>query len=503
MAAQNMTEGASTGSATRTGRNWVTGTFTDRDSADRAYNSILSRGYSEKEINLLMSDETRKRYFSDEKATDSELGNKAMESAGVGGAIGVTAVAILAAVAAIGTSIAFHVGHVVPGIDFSNDPLLQGRLFSYTDTQLIRLGGPNFHEIPINRPVAPVHNNQRDGHMRQTINRSRASYEPNSIGGGCPFQAGGDMGGFTSYAEKIDASKVRARSESYFDHFSQATMFYRSQSEPEQNHIVKALRFELGKLEIPAIKERMVGLLSLVDQTLASHAAEGLGLSVPAEITPPINHSIPADGPADSDVARFQPKRPKKSDAVGAISPALSMANTPKDSIKTRKVAFLVADGFDDAAVLNMAKAIEAAGPMAKFVAPRGGTLQGAKGKELTVDFSLLTTSSAIFDAVYVPGGAESVKTLLREAEAIHFINEAYKHCKTIAATGEGIDLLRASYAGGKRQVGEGAKNLPTLAGDGIIVSLALDAHKVANDFIAAIAQHRHWSRRQKGNVPA
>jgi catalase len=595
MAAQNMTEGASTGSATRTGRNWVTGTFTDRDSADRAYNSILSRGYSEKEINLLMpesmhmimwamSDRALPRSFRmmegfgvhtfrlineageacfvkfhwkpllgvhsvlwDEAQTisgkDPDFHRRDLWEAIENGAFpewefGVQIVEEkdehkfdfdlldptklipeeLVPVQRIGKltlnrnpdnffaeteQVAFHVGHVVPGIDFSNDPLLQGRLFSYTDTQLIRLGGPNFHEIPINRPVAPVHNNQRDGHMRQTINRSRASYEPNSIGGGCPFQAGGDMGGFTSYAEKIDASKVRARSESFFDHFSQATMFYRSQSEPEQNHIVKALRFELGKLEIPAIKERMVGLLSLVDQTLASHAAEELGLSVPEEITPPINHSIPADGPADSDVARFQPKRPKKSDAVGVISPALSMANTPKDSIKTRKVAFLVADGFDDAAVLNMAKAIEAAGAMAKFVARRGGTLQGAKGKELTVDFSLLTTSSALFDAVYVPGGAENVKTLLREADAIHFINEAYKHCKTIAATGEGIDLLRASYAGGKRQVGEGAKNLPTLAGDGIIVRLALDAHKVANDFIAAIAQHRHWSRRQKGNVPA
>jgi len=392
--------------------------------------------------------------------------------------------------------VAFHVGHVVPGIDFTNDPLMQGRLFSYTDTQLIRLGGPNFHEIPINRPVAPVHNNQRDGHMRQTINSGRTSYEPNSIGGGCPFQAGKEMGGFVSYAEKIDASKVRARSESFFDHFSQATMFYRSQSGPEQNHIVKALRFELGKLEIPAIKERMLGLLSLVDKTLANRVAEGLGLKVPAEITPPINHSIPADG----DAAKFQPKPPKKSIAV---SPALSMVNTPKDSIKTRKVAFLVADGFDDASVLNMTKAIEAAGAMAKVVAPHGGTLSGAKGKELAVDFSLLTTSSVLFDAVYVPGGAESVAALLKEADAVHFINEAYKHCKAIAATGEGADLLRASHAGGELQVEKGATELPAAKRDGLITSVASDARKVADEFIAAIAEHRHWSREQKGEVPA
>ncbi|MEO6723736.1 MAG: catalase HPII [Blastocatellia bacterium] len=392
--------------------------------------------------------------------------------------------------------VAFHVGHVVPGIDFTNDPLLQGRLFSYTDTQLIRLGGPNFHEIPINRPIVPVHNNQRDGHMRQTINSSRTSYEPNSIGGGCPFQAGRDMGGFVSHAEKIDASKVRARSESFFDHFSQATMFYRSQSEPEQNHIVKALRFELGKVEIPAIRERMVGLLSFVDKTLASRVAEGLGIAVPTVVTPPINHSIPADG----DPAKFQPKPPKKSIAA---SPALSMANTPKDSIQTRKVAFLVADGFDEGAVLNMTKALQAAGAMPKIVAPHGGTIVGANGRELTVDFSLLTTSSVLFDAVYVPGGAESVAALMREADAMHFINEAYKHCKTIAATGEGIDLLRASYAGVELQTEKGEKKLPTVAGSGLITGTASDARKTADSFIAAIAEHRHWSREQKGDVPA
>lgn len=130
--------------------------------------------------------------------------------------------------------VAFHPGHVVSGIDFSNDPLLQGRLFSYTDTQLSRLGSPNFHEIPINRPIAPVHNNQRDGHMRQTINAGQSSYHPNTTGGGCPFQAKAAEGGFVSYHERIDAQKVRARSQSFFDHFSQATLFFNSQSMPEK-----------------------------------------------------------------------------------------------------------------------------------------------------------------------------------------------------------------------------------------------------------------------------
>lgn len=394
--------------------------------------------------------------------------------------------------------VAFHVGHVVPGIDFTNDPLLQGRLFSYTDTQLIRLGGPNFHEIPINRPIAEVHNNQRDGHMRQTINSSRTSYEPNSIGGGCPFQAGRDMGGFTSYAEKIDAWKVRARSESFFDHFSQATMFYRSQSAPEQAHIIKALRFELGKVEIPAIRERMVGLLSFVDEALANRVAEGLGISMPVEVASPINHSIPADGEA----AKFQPKSSRNSKENGVISPALSMANTPKDSIKTRKVAFLLADGFDEAAVEKMTKALNAAGAVVKIVAPHGGSILGIKDRELIVDFSLLTTSSVLFDAIYIPGGAQSVATLIIDADAVHFVSEAYKHCKTIAATGEGVELIRASYAGAALKT-KGGSETPPVTGDGLIVSDASDALNVSKDFIAAIALHRHWTREQKGDVPA
>ena len=387
--------------------------------------------------------------------------------------------------------VAFHVGHIVPGIDFTNDPLLQGRLFSYTDTQLLRLGGPNFHEIPINRSLAPVHNNQRDGQMRQTINTSRTSYEPNSMGGGCPFQAGRDMGGFVSHAEKMNGSKIRARSESFFDHFSQAAMFYRSQSEPEQNHIIKALRFELGKLEIPAIRERMVGLLSFVDPTLASRVAQGLGISVPKTIADPINHSIPADG----DEARFQPKPIKKSIPV---SPSLSMASTPKDSIKTRKIAFLVANGFDETAVTNMMKALQSAGAMAKIIAPHGGIVRGSKGKELPVDYSLLTTSSVLFDALYLPGGAESVKTLLQEADAIHFINETYKHCKTIAVTGEGANLLNVSYVGKSKSTGD--KEIPADEG---IIGVGTEARKVSENFIAAIAKHRHWSREKQGEIPA
>jgi catalase len=154
--------------------------------------------------------------------------------------------------------VAFHPGHLVPGIDFSNDPLLQGRLFSYTDTQLSRLGSPNFHEIPINRSISPVHNGQSDGHMRQTISTDKTSYHPNSISGGCPFQAKAAEGGFTSYTERIDSVKIRNRSKSFQDHFSQATLFFNSQSEAEKQHIIDALTFELGKVERVYIRERVL-----------------------------------------------------------------------------------------------------------------------------------------------------------------------------------------------------------------------------------------------------
>ena len=389
--------------------------------------------------------------------------------------------------------VAFHIGNVVPGIDFTNDPLLQGRLFSYTDTQLIRLGGPNFHEIPINRSIAPVHNNQRDGYMRQTVNRGRVSYEPNTLGGGCPFQAKMSEGGFASYAERIDASKVRGRSESFFDHFSQATLFYNSQSEPEKNHIVRALRFELGKVETPAIRERMVFLLSQVDKSLASRVAEGLGISVPIKLDAPLNQSIPAD----ANVRQYQPKR--TSEEIGT-SPALSMANTVKDRIQTRKIAALVADGFDDAALAAMKKALTSAGAQVKVIAPRLGFLKGAGGEEVKIDFSFLTSSSVLFDAVYVPGGEKSVEALKQEADAIHFVNEAYKHCKAIAATGAGVDLLNASYI----KTGKADSNKGNASEDGgVVIGSDAQAGKVATEFIKAIAQHRNWSRETKSQVPA
>ena len=370
--------------------------------------------------------------------------------------------------------VAFHIGNIVPGIDFTNDPLLQGRLFSYLDTQLTRLGGPNFHEIPINRPVAPVHNNQRDGFMRQTINRGQTSYDPNSLRGGCPFQAGMDMSGFTSYAERVDAQKIRERSPSFFDHFSQATMFFNSQSEVEQNHIVKALRFELGKVETPPIRERMLALLAQVDKTLAKKVADGLGLTVPAKLDLPMNMSVPADG----DPKKFQPKRTK---VDMGVSPALSMVNNLGDAVKTRKVAFLVGDGFDEMSLMEMKQALLTAGAKVMTVAPHLGVLMGQEGETVKADFSLLTAASVLFDAVYVPDGQASIESLLRENESTNFVLEAYRHCKTIGAAGAGAELLRAA-------------GLPMETEPGVVVGDG-DFDTLAAGFIEAMSLHRHWNR--------
>lgn len=382
--------------------------------------------------------------------------------------------------------VAFHPGHLVPGIDFSNDPLLQGRLFSYTDTQLSRLGGPNFQEIPINRPLAPVHNNQRDGHMRQTINAGKSSYHPNTLGGGCPFQAKAAEGGFVSYNERIDAKKIRARSTSFFDHFSQATLFFQSQSEAEKNHIIEALQFELGKLETPAIQERMLVLLAQVDEILVARVARGLGISV-EKMTQPLNQSIPADG----DPADFQPL-----EVVPALqsSAALSMVDTVKDTIKTRKIAILAADGVDGDALNAMKKALEKEGAQTKVIAPQLGFIESATGEPIKVDQSFLTSSSVLFDAVYIPDGAQSVALLEQEPDVMHFINEAYKHCKAIAADGEGVNFVQNTAAGIKIQ----QDNTETTA-----VEKGVLFNPKASAFIQAIAQHRFWEREKPGKVPA
>lgn len=377
--------------------------------------------------------------------------------------------------------VAFHPGHLVPGIDFSNDPLLQGRLFSYTDTQLSRLGSPNFHEIPINRPTAPMHNNQRDGHMRQEINVGRTSYSPNSLGGGCPFQAKMTEGGFVSVNERIDAHKIRERSESFADHFSQAALFFKSQTPTEQNHIISALRFELSKVETPAIRERMVGLLSQVDKNLAKKVGEGLGMEVPKP-EKPMNHGIGADA---------DPKRhePKPVDNSYQPSPSLSMINNPTNTpnVESRVVAFLCAEGVSENSVSQLKKVLEAQGASAKIVGPHAGTILTDSGKELKVDFAFFSSSSVLFDAVYIPA-SKNMAALESNDNVIQFINDAYRHCKVIGAD-EGTDKLLSKTTIGNKLADNKEKTLP-----GVLMGSGKD---FTNDFITELSKHRIWEREE------
>jgi len=386
--------------------------------------------------------------------------------------------------------VAFCISHIVPGIDFTDDPLLQARLFSYPDTQLSRLGSPNFHEIPINKSLAPVVNNQRDGHMRQTINTGAASYEPNTVGGGCPFQAGVKMGGFATYPQPVEGPKVRDRAESFFDHFSQATLFYNSQTEVEKKHIMQAIQFELSHCNTPAIRERVVGVLEHVDKGLAKGVGDALGIKTPVKIDGPLNQLVPAD------IAK-EKYQPSKNIGHGKSSPALSIIGNLIPAVETRKVAVLIADGYADETVDPLLKALTDKGAIPQLIAPLGGTVKSAGGKELAVDFGLNSVGSVLFDAVYVVGGKKAVDTLSKQAPAVLFVNEAYKHCKAIAASGEGCDFVKNALAKAGLDVkGESADLFS--AKNGVLLSAAeskKDSTSLTEDFIDAIGNHRAWDR--------
>ena len=369
--------------------------------------------------------------------------------------------------------IAFHPGHLIPGIDFTNDPLLQGRLFSYTDTQLSRLGSPNFHEIPINRSVPNVHNNQRDGHMRQQIAKGKVSYEPNSMGGGCPYQAMLSEGGFDTYGERISGTKIRARSESFVEHYSQAKLFYNSQSEPEKTHLQKALIFELSKVTIPAIRERMVAQLNFISKELAHTVAKKLGLDV--KILDQPNESIPAGADAES-------LQSEERETSLTSSDALSMKNTVKNSVESRIVAFLVADGCSADRIVELKSKLEAQGAVVQFVAPEMAPVIADDSNQLTPKHSISSTMSVCFDAVYVAAGTASTQQWLHpdyKNSVVEFVNEAYRHCKAIFFDKE-TDLLFD-----KTDVADFHSEDPA-----VILENSMDTD---SSFIKAIASHRVW----------
>jgi len=315
--------------------------------------------------------------------------------------------------------VAFCPANIVPGIDFSNDPLLQGRLFSYLDTQLSRLGSPNFHQIPVNAPKCPFANLQRDGHMQMHVPKGRVNYEPSSLQADSPREV---PGGFRSYAQCADdGAKGRVRAESFADHYSQARQFYRSQTEPEQAHIASALVFELSKVETGHVREAVVGHLRHVDGDLAARVAAGLGLD-----------ALPPAPPAAAKPVDLPP------------SPALQIIGKAKRTLQGRCVGILIDDGSDAPAVRALRKAAEDAGAAVKIVAPRVGGAKLSDGRRLAADGQLAGTPSVVFDAVAVVLSEAAGEALAKEAAAVDWVRDAYGHLKAIAADAGAQPLLQA-----------------------------------------------------------
>ena len=353
---------------------------------------------------------------------------------------------------------AFHPGHLVPGIDFTNDPLLQGRLFSYTDTQISRLGGANFHELPINRPRCPMRNLQRDGMRRMDVVPGRVSYEPNSLDPSGPRE--NPERGFRTFAaqegEGETGQKLRVRPESFADHYSQARQFYRSMSAPEQRHIQSAFAFELSKVEAPVIRRRMLGHLALVEETLARAVETAIGMEGErAEITP---YRTPVD---------LDP------------SPALSLVGKAKPTLKGRKIGALVTDGVDADRLEALRDALEKEGAELAIVAPKIGGVRPNSGKHLAADMALSGAPSVLFDAVAIFASEEGIKPLLKNSAAIDWTRDAFGHLKVIGHTAAARPLF--AKAGIADDLDEGV--------------IELNAPASIGRYIEAAKQQRVWDR--------
>ncbi len=344
--------------------------------------------------------------------------------------------------------VAFCTSHVPRGIDFTDDPLLQARNFSYLDTQLTRLGGPNFNQLPINRSRSPVSNNHRDGFGQQAIHEGVAPYTPNSLGSGCPFHAGD--AGFRHVPRPVSGTVVRERPQSFDDHYSQATMFWNSMTVVERDHIVAAFSFELGKCVFPEVRERTLANLANVDDELCARIAANLGMA------------IPPGAPA----------------ADAGSSPALSQVPPEPGPVTGRVVGVLAGPGVDDAGIDSLRDALGAAGANLYVIAPTGGSVPGA-GRPVPVDRTVLTTQSVEYDALVVAGGASAAALAADPYTAVN-LGEAFRHHKVVAAWGEGEAVLAACGMAG---------DLP-----GVVIGDEADADFAAR-LVESMGWHRHWDR--------
>ena len=384
---------------------------------------------------------------------------------------------------------AFHPGHLVPGIDFSNDPLLQGRLLAYTHAQLHRLGGPNFHALPINRPLSPVHHFQREGQHQGLIHRGRAAYEPNTLAHGSEMRVDGSAQGFQTQAQALDACKLRKRSPSFDDHFSQAALFWNSQTSVGKEHIVAAFRHDLARVETGEIRQRVVDNLAHVDPKLAARVAHPLGIQSP-------------DAAAAAGRLGFRSMDSKSSLQE---APSLAQGTRPRAeghaATHTRRVAVLLANGVDMAPLRKLLQELEEVGLQHTLIAPHLGSVSTASGRTVTVEACLGCTASVLYDALLVAGGEASAQALRQNGAALHFVLETYRHSKAICALDEGVDLL-ASLGFTLQPERGSALSIPT---PGVILA---DGHKaqeaeISSEFIAAITALRHWDRLNVESVPA
>jgi catalase len=307
----------------------------------------------------------------------------------------------------------------VPGIDFSDDPLLQGRLFSYLDTQLTRLGSPNFHQIPINAPRCPFANHQRDGHMQMTQPHAEVAYEPNTLADNSPRES--PTRGFSSYAANLEGQKLRIRAADFADHYSQARMFYRSQSIHEQGHIVSALIFELSKVQHQHVREAMVAHLRNIDEDLAQRVFHHVGLA-----------TLPEPAATTVDVQDMAP------------SPALQIIGRMKDTLEGRVIGILVANGSDRAAIDAVRSLASQAAARTMLIAYSIGEIKASDGAMLKVDAQLAGSPSVILDAVAVFLVDNEAARLCKESAAVDFLRDAYSHLKAICFD-EGAGVLLES----------------------------------------------------------
>ncbi|MCG9482599.1 catalase HPII [Acinetobacter pittii] len=360
--------------------------------------------------------------------------------------------------------VAFCPGHIVPGIDFTNDPLLQARLFSYTDTQLSRLGGPNFHQIPINKPVCPFHNNQRDGLHQHTIHKGQAAYQPNSIDNDWPAETppAASNGGFESYPENISGHKLRQRSETFSDHFSQPRLYYKSLAPHEQKHVVDAYTFELSKVQRKHIRERQVQqILANIDLDLARQVGANLGIEVP---------DLTLD---------------YKKTAVEK-SAKLSFLAFPPEDIQGRKVAVLIHNLVKSDTLEAIKNWAIKEGAVVHLLAPSLAPVKDHQDNIIVADGMQMAEPSIAYDAVIIPDG-DNLNAVMQDGVARHYVLEAYKHLKPIAFLGNKSDLLEP---------------LGLVADEGTLVED--EFQQIAEKFKNLIMAHRVWSREQiAAHVPA